>query len=303
MTAQDLADRLEVSPRTIYRDLDALSASGVPVYADRGPNGGCSLLESYRTNLTGLTENEVQALFMFIVPSLLNDLGVDKAWEAAMLKLSAALPAPFRRDAAMVRQRIHLDTAAWFQPEEPVPHLATMQEAVWQERRVRLIYRRADGQWIKRVMEPYGLVAKANIWYVVGAVYRKAQVYRVSRIQEAKLSDGRFERPGAFDLAAYWTEWCARFESSRAQYQVSLCVPPAGVLLLVQAFGEGMYHLITQAGPPDIDGRLTLSLTFESPETACRQLLGLGTAIEVLQPQALREKMLAAAREIVASYS
>jgi hypothetical protein len=119
MTAQDLAERLEVSPRTIYRDLDALSAAGVPVYAERGPQGGCMLLESYRTNLTGLKEDEVRALFMFTVPGLLADLGADKASEAAMLKLTAALPAPFQQDVEQLRHRIHLDTAPWFQPEEP----------------------------------------------------------------------------------------------------------------------------------------------------------------------------------------
>ncbi|MCA9931756.1 MAG: HTH domain-containing protein, partial [Anaerolineales bacterium] len=124
MTAQELSDRLEVSTRTIYRDLDALSTSGVPVYAERGPNGGCALLDSYRTNLTGLTESEVRALFMFTVPNLLADLGAEKASEAAMLKLTAALPVPFQKDAGEVRARLHLDPVGWFQPKDPVPFLS-----------------------------------------------------------------------------------------------------------------------------------------------------------------------------------
>ncbi|HEX6386024.1 MAG TPA: YafY family protein, partial [Anaerolineae bacterium] len=207
MTAQELADRLEVSTRTIYRDLDALSTSGVPVYAERGPSGGCALLDSYRTNLTGLTDKEVEALFMFTVPGLLADLGADKASEAAMWKLTASLPAPFRQDAQRVQERLHLDPAGWFQAEEPVPYLSAVQEALWQEHRLRMVYRRGDGHWVKRLVEPYGLVAKTSVWYMVAASYGQPQVYRVSRIQEAELTDSRFERPQDFDLDAYWQAW------------------------------------------------------------------------------------------------
>jgi predicted DNA-binding transcriptional regulator YafY len=167
MTADNLAQRLEVSPRTIYRDLDALSSAGVPVYAERGPHGGCMLMESYRTNLTGLNEKEVQALFMFTVPGLLADLGAEKASQAAMLKLMASLPAPFQQDAAFVQQRLHLDPAAWFQPDEDVPFLPLLQTAVWQHKRFRMTYRRGDGQWVKRLLDPYGLVAKASVWVEV----------------------------------------------------------------------------------------------------------------------------------------
>ena len=148
MTAEDLSERLEVSTRTIYRDLDALSASGVPVYAERGPQGGCMLMESYRTNLTGLNENEVRALFMFTVPGLLAELGAEKDSEQAMLKLTASLPAPFQKDAKMVQERLLLDPAGWFQGEEPVPYLSLLQEAVWNNQRVRVDYRRGDGQWV-----------------------------------------------------------------------------------------------------------------------------------------------------------
>ncbi len=299
MTAQSLADRLEVSTRTIYRDLDALSGAGVPVYAERGPAGGCMLLESYRSNLTGLKEDEVRALFMFTVPGLLADLGVDKASEAAILKLTAALPAPFQQDVERVRERIYLDAAAWFQPDEPTPHLSLIQQAVWEQQRVRMTYRRADGQWLQRLVAPIGLVAKAGVWYVVAGTYRHL-VYRISRILEASLTGEQFERPSEFNLSDYWTNWCQRFERHMDRYEVTVRVPPAGVPLLVQVMGEGMYPLLENA--PEENGRLLLPLTFENEAAACRQLLGLGTAVEVIVPHSLREKMAKTAVDVLKIY-
>ncbi len=293
MTADDLAERLEVSTRTIYRDLDALSISGVPVYAERGPNGGCMLMESYRTNLTGLNEKEVQALFMFTVPGLLADLGADKASEAAMLKLMASLPAPFQQDATFVQQRLHLDPAAWFQSDEEVPYLPLVQTAVWENKRLRMNYRRGDGQWVKRLIDPYGLVAKASVWYVVGGMYNSMiQVYRVSRIMDAELTGSQFERPKDFDLAAYWQTWRDQFEARQNSLTVTLRVPPHSGPLLALVFGEGIVNLLLASSPTeDAAGYATISLTFDTIETACRQLLGLGTAVEVIAPQELRQMM------------
>ncbi len=304
MTADELAERLEVSPRTIYRDLDALSISGVPVYAERGPNGGCMLMESYRTNLTGLNEKEVQALFMFTVPGLLADLGADKASEAAMLKLMASLPAPFQQDANFVQQRLHLDPAAWFQSDEEVPYLSLVQTAVWENKRLRLNYRRGDGQWVKRLIDPYGLVAKASVWYVVGGMYNSMiQVYRVSRIMDAELTGSQFERPPDFDLAAYWQTWRDQFEARQNSLTVTLRVPPHSGPLLALVFGEGIVNSLLASSPAeDAAGYATISLTFDTIETACRQLLGLGTAVEVLTPLELRQMLYEQAIQAAGQY-
>jgi predicted DNA-binding transcriptional regulator YafY len=259
------------------------------------------LLESYRTNLTGLKEDEVRALFMFTVPGLLADLGADKASETAMLKLTAALPAPFQKDVARVREQIHLDSAAWFQPEEPVPYLSLMQQAVWEERRVRMAYRRADGRWLNRLIAPVGLVAKAGVWYVVAGAGERHWVYRISRIMEADLTESGFERPSTFNLADYWTNWCRRFERGLERYEVWLRVPPGNVSLLMQVLGEGIHQLMETA--EEENGRLLLPLTFESEEAACRQLLGLGTAVEVIEPATLRQKIVVAAQQLTTLYS
>ena len=145
LTAGELARELEVSERTIYRDVDALSASGVPIYGDRGPDGGYALLDSYRTSLTGLTEREVRALFMLSIPAPLADLGVDGELRTALHKLAAALPDARRGDEERVRRRIHLDAVWWSREHEPVPYLAAIHEAVWQDRRLSIRYRQAFG--------------------------------------------------------------------------------------------------------------------------------------------------------------
>lgn len=302
MTAKQLADQMEVSTRTIYRDLDALSGAGVPVYAERGPNGGCMLLESYRTNLTGLREREVRALFMLTVPGLVADLGVEKEAENALLKLTAALPTPFQQDAAQVQQRLHLDSAPWFQPEEPIPFLRLLHEAVWAEQRVRIDYRQANGRWIKRLIDPLGLVAKASTWYVVcQAQGDYLQVYRVSRIQEAVLTTSRFLRPADFDLTDYWRRWVQRITKMQEQTAVTLQVSPTGLKQLQFLLGDAIHQHLAEA-EADKRGWLTMTLTFGSLDDACRQLLGLGTAVHIIEPVVLRQQMVDMAQEIVAAY-
>jgi predicted DNA-binding transcriptional regulator YafY len=305
LTAEELATRLEVSTRTIYRDLDALSASGVPVYAERGPQGGCMLLDSYRTNLTGLTEPEVRALFMFTVPGLLAELGAEKASDAAMLKLTASLPAPFRKDAQIVQERLLLDPKGWFLGAEPTPFLNLVQQAVFDQQRLNIQYRRADGQWVKRLIDPLGLVAKGGIWYLVAGMRGDfRQVFRVSRIQEVLKTGTTFERPQAFNLETYWREWCAQFEARQSRYTVTCQVPPGGEPALRAKFGDGILPVLAAAEKTrSAAGHLTVELHFDGLESAVRDLLGLGTAVTVITPAACREALSAQAMAISAHYN
>ena len=305
VTAQTLAKRLEVSERTVYRDLEALSMAGVPVYAERGPGGGWRLLEDYRTNLSRLTDLEVHTLFLSGAAGPLEDLGLGKAREDALLKLLAALPSVYRRNAEMAGQRIHLDAAGWFHYDEPVPYLTMMHEAVWHDRRVKLTYRHFDNTIVERLVNPYGLVAKASIWYLVCATAQSGgemRVYRVGRILFAELTAEHFERPEAFDLPAFWAEWKAAFEKSRYPYPVKLRVKPEVIDELSDVLGNSVYSLSVQAGPPDEDGKITFPFFFESLAQARHHMLSAGARAEVLEPQELRESLADFGNEIARLY-
>lgn len=302
LTAQQLAERLNVSERTIYRDLDALSAAGIPVYGEHGPGGGYALLENYRTNLTGLTETEARALFFSGSGSPLSDLGLGEAMEGALLKLAAALPLAQRNSAQQMRQRIHLDSSAWFQSAETVPHLQILHEAVWQERVIEMTYRAADDSIRQRRVHPYGLVAKVNVWYLVAKRDQEMRVYRVSRILSAEILEDTFERPEGFDLNAYWRTWVTTFENSRPKYRTVIRVAPRLAAHLPILWGEHMRSLL-DAAPTDTAGWHTLPLTFETAEAARSNLLGFGPEVEVLEPPELRQAVLNAASAVIAFYT
>jgi predicted DNA-binding transcriptional regulator YafY len=304
MTAPKLARELEVSERTIYRDIDALSAAGVPVYGEAGPGGGYALLDSYRTNLTGLTEGEVRALFMLNIPRPLADLGLGRDLGAALRKLAAALPSARRDDERRVRQRFLLDTVGWDQAEESAPHLTTVHRAVWQDRRLFLAYRIGPlAVQIKQTVDPYGLVAKAGDWNLVYALKDALRVQRVAALLDARLTDETFARPADFDLASFWQEWWAARQVSRASYVVTVRVAPGLVPELPGLFGDAMREQIAQAGPPDAAGWITLQLPFESLEVARARLLGFGRGVEVLAPWALRRSIQDYAEQIMAIYA
>ncbi|HKF36698.1 MAG TPA: YafY family protein [Ktedonobacteraceae bacterium] len=299
MTARDLAQRLEVSERTIHRDMEALSMAGIPVTAERGTGGGWNLLEDYRTNLTGLTEPEIQALFLTGPAHVLADLGLHKASEAALIKLFAALPAMNRHNAEYIRQRIHVDVAGWHSSEEAVPYLPTLQEALWQERKLHFSYQRSDAT-VERLVDPLGLVAKGSIWYLVAEVSGEVRSYRVSRIREARVSDQPCMRPPDFDLAAYWTQSSADFKESLPRYAVTVRVVQAA---LARVHTAGRFIQVEQADPPDEDGWINLHLLFGIKEEACGYILSFGSQIEVLEPLELRETVIELAESVVAFYA
>ncbi|HEY0077709.1 MAG TPA: YafY family protein [Pyrinomonadaceae bacterium] len=300
LTARDLARRLEVSERTIHRDMEALSGAGIPVVAERGTGGGWSLVGQYRTNLTGLNEAEIQSLFVVKPARLLADLKLEKASEGALLKLLAALPSMYRRGAEYARQRVYVDVTGWSRTQEAVPSLHLLQEAVWQERRVRLTYPRGECGSVERLVDPLGLVAKGSVWYLVAAVEGDLRSYRVSRVERAEILDEPCVRPADFDLADFWEQSSAKFRAAPANYRATARVRQNIVARLPYA---GRFARIEQVGEPDAEGWVRVSLGFDSEEMACEYALGFGTQLEVLEPEALREKVSEAAGSVVDFYT
>jgi len=299
MTARELAERLEVSERTIHRDMEALGAAGIPVVAERGAGGGWRLLEEYRTNLTGLNTAEIQALFLTKPPRLLADLGLDKAADAALIKLLAALPSISRRGAEYASQRIHVDIGGWRQSADDVSLLPVLQAAVWQERKLQLVYERGDGATVERLVDPLGLVAKGSLWYLIAAIDSDLRTYRVSRVQGATITQEPCVQPEGFDLAAYWERSSAQFKANLPRYPAVLRVDPA---ILPRMRSESRYARIEHAEPPDDDGWVRLDMRFEVLHNACEYVLSYGTQIEVLEPPELRAQVVGAAEAIVAFY-
>lgn len=300
LKARDLAHRLEVSERTIHRDMVVLSAAGIPVTAERGGSGGWSLLEEYRTNLTGLTTAEVQALFLTTPARLLADLGLRHASEAGLIKLVASLPPLIQRDADFIRQRIYVDAAGWRQTEGATPCLSIVQQALWQERKLALVYQRGDGSVIERLVDPLGLVAKGSLWYLVAAMDGAVRSYRVSRTQQASISEQPCARPAGFDLAAYWNESTAGLIASLPQYTVTARADPA--ILPRMRFTE-RYVRLTHTGEREGDDWVPISLQCDGVDEACAFVLGFGPLIEVVEPRDLRDRVVQCAQGIVSFYA
>ena len=306
VSAQQLADELEISLRTVYRDVEALNAAGIPVYATRGRAGGFQLLDGYRTRLTGLSPDEADALFLAGLPGAAADLGLGSTLAATQLKLLAALPPALRERAARIRDRFHLDAPGWLRETEQLPYLATVAEAVWTQHRLHVRYERANRAIVDRVLEPLGLVLKAGTWYLVAAVpadARGPRTYRASRVHAAAVLDESFERPEGFDLERHWTGYQREYEQRifRDTATIRLSETGRALLFLVGAAAARTGHAAMSA--PDADGWATTTIPTESVKHAHHALLQLGAEVEVLAPAELRALVAASARDLAARYA
>jgi predicted DNA-binding transcriptional regulator YafY len=300
MTSRDLASRLEVSERTIHRDMDALSGAGIPVVAARGSGGGWSLLGEYRTTLTGLTEAEIQSLFVTKPTKLLADLHLEKAADGAQLKLLASLPTAFRQGAERARQRIHIDVSGWSKREEAVPFLPILQEALWLERKLNIKYERGENcEPVERLLSPLGLVAKGSVWYLVASVDGSVRSYRVSRISHAEILDESTPIPSDFNLADYWEHSASTFKSSVPKYLATFWVSPSVLLRLPFA---GRFARVNETEETDVRGWKKVHVGFDVEEMACEYAVSFGPNLEVIEPPALREKVVAMTKATLEFY-
>ena len=300
MTAGELADELEVSVRTIYRDVEALAEAGVPIYAERGPQGGVRLVDGYRTRLTGLTPEEAEAVFLSGMPGPAAELGLGTVVTAARLKVMAALPPELRARAGRVAERFHLDAPGWFQPSDDVPYLEFLADAVWETRQVRMVYRRNHREDpVERLIEPLGLVLKGGTWYLVAGVDDDIRTYRVSRIQAAEATGDRFVRPPGFDLVEHWEQSRLAYEQSVEPVEVVVRLDSADLSRLAGEAGPRAMASATKWADPVDQGRVRVRLAFDWDTDAVEAALKLNDVIEVLEPAWLRQRVIDAARRIL----
>jgi predicted DNA-binding transcriptional regulator YafY len=281
-----LAERLDVSMRTVHRDMEALSAAGVPVFALRGAQGGWQLDEDWRTRVPGLDEAELRALLM-AQPRMLGDAQLAASAERALTKLMAALPVSLRERATFLRQRIYVDASGWRGTVENVAALPNVQDAVSRDRTLKIAYRQTGRERVNRTVHPLGLVAKGTTWYLVASTPNGFRTYRVSRIEEVTVLDTRFERPADFDLAAYWKASTEQF-NRRRRYVATLRLEPQA------ADSMRTWCAVLPTSPaesPDPAGWVTLRVQFDHEADACFIVLGLGAQVDVIEPASLRARV------------
>ncbi len=290
MSAAKLAAELGVTARTVYRDVEALSAAGVPIYAEPGPSGGYQLMEGYRTRLTGLTADEAESLFLTGMPEPAAELGLGAQVAAAELKLMAALPTPYREASLRIRQRFHLDAPGWYRQADPVPHLTAAAEALWRDQVIEIRYRRWSPRpgVVTRRLHPLGLVLKAGVWYLIAARRDEPRTYRVSSIQRLRTLPEKTVRPEGFELSAFWRAHVEGYEEAEDVETALVRLSPQGIAALPDVLGPRAARLARLTlTEEDEDGWRCATIPLESVPHAAAGLLRLGLDAQALEPAEL----------------
>jgi predicted DNA-binding transcriptional regulator YafY len=295
MTARALAEELEVSRRTILRDINALSFSGVPVYSEGGHGGGIALVEEYRTTLTGLNTLEVQSLFVTNNNEALRDVGLGDAGERLLLKLLAALPNSHHSTADHIRQRLMIDPTWWWHDASISPFWEEIQRAVYEDRRIKARYENFSGEIAERTLAPYSLICKSSVWYLLAEFDGELRTYRVNRFHSVRLLDESFTRRPDFDLPTFWRTHMQNMQSFPAGYSCTLRVHPER-LSFIKWLMPGRWEMVADA---ENKGWPTLSLSMDSDLLAKMLVFGLSGFVEVVEPGELKEAVAAQAREIL----
>ena len=306
MTAQQLAAELEVSVRTIYRDVESLHEAGIPLYGDAGPSGGYQLLAGYRTRLTGLSADEAQAMFLAALPGPAAELGLGSVMAAAQLKVKAALPPDLADRSGRIQERFLLDAPGWYDDGDTSPHLPAVAEAVWNQHRVRVLYRRwTEPTEVERTLAPYGIVLKTGKWYTVAESAGRTNTYRVNQILELTALDEQFERPATFDLSTYWSQQVAEFRTRLIQGEALIRLSPTGRRRLEEVMAADVVKAVDATAEDDCDhaGWIKATVPIESLTHAHGEFLKLGAGVEVLAPAELRARIAETAAGLARMYS
>lgn len=297
MSAKTLAEKLEVSERTIYRDVDALSFSGVPIYAIRGSHGGFALDRHYQFDVAGLTLPEIKQLLIGQSPGPLTDLGIESK-QTIIDKLIMNLPHSYRNEAHQFSKRIYLDPSNWFGDHDEVPSLVSIKKAIEENRWIHINYQKRKGEIISREIAPYGLVAKMDSWYLIAKRREQMRVYRVSRIHAVQFTDQVFLFPENFNIGYFWTKWCHEFEMSRPSYWAVLSVDRS--VLHDRSINGGWTY--KEEAQDDEEGRKVIRIQFETYEQALRDILSLGSKVKVIEPASLLEAVRKTIKTLVGMY-
>jgi predicted DNA-binding transcriptional regulator YafY len=281
-TADQLAEELEVSTRTIHRDVDELSAAGVPIYAERGRQGGFRLLDGYQTRLTGLDADEASVLMLSGIGTALDDLGLTDALWQTERKLMAALPEPARAKAALVANRFHLDPFSWYRQKEEAPFVTQIVKAVWADQRISIKYESWKGP-IQRDLDAIAVVLKAGDWYLIGCA-QTMRVYKIANIQSVTVLESKFERSADFDVSQFWGEWITSFEVHIRPNRARLRVTQKGQNILKSMGRMPIAHFPVPDQPDVTD----IDLAVEGEANTVRQILSLGAEAKVIAPETLR---------------
>jgi predicted DNA-binding transcriptional regulator YafY len=285
-TGRELAARLAVSERTVHRDMEALSAAGVPVFALRGVRGGWQLDDQWRAEVPSLDEAELRA-FLMAQPRIVGDLRLAAAAERALDKVVAALPTSLRQRAAAMRQRLYVDPTGWYGRPENLSALPIVQDALSRDRKLLITYTKRNRDRAERSVDPLGLVAKGAAWYLVARTASGNRTFRVSRIDDAKVLEADCERPADFDLAAYWRASTAQFMESQRNLKITLRLEPSAADQL-----KHWCRHTTVLGPTSpADPWITMQMDFDTEDQAAFMVLGFGPRAEVLAPTSFKQRI------------
>ncbi|SDI88135.1 Predicted DNA-binding transcriptional regulator YafY, contains an HTH and WYL domains [Frankineae bacterium MT45] len=304
VSARELADSLEVSTRTIYRDVDALSTAGVPVYCEQGRSGGVRLLDGYQAKVPALTPEESLSLFVLTSQRTHADLGLGDALASAMSKLLAAVPQGQRGEAERAGLRILADPRPWMKPDDEVPHLALVQRVVLNDLRLRITYKHGRSEQVSRyTLDPYGLVAKAGVWYLVADSRRAARLFRVSRILAAAAVNEPARRRSTVTLEQVWSDLSAAAEQVPTEVSAVVRVAPQALGRIRRITEKNLVAEAPVTDVPEKKGHVDVTLQFNHLWAARGMLLGFATDVEVLSPPELRVEMARSAAEVQRLYS
>ena len=301
LTAGELAQRLDVSVRTIFRDIDALSTMGVPVYTEQGRGGGIRLVEGYQSDLTGLSSGEAEALALIASPASIGVRDLAGPTRTALDKLSAAVPTMHQLRAQHARGRLLFDTKPWFRSQDASPYLDTLRTSIWKDECIQINYRRSNDEEKEYLVEPYALVVKVDTWYLIGRVKRETRVFRISRMLSLQTTGTHFTRDADFDLNKFWSNWCEKFEQNPpSSFPVELMISAKGKQQLLDSFGGWFRRRLEPLGD-QFKGRKPVTLDFEREEAALRIMFDLVFEADIVSPITLRRKLRSQAKRVVAA--